>query len=63
MTDGIWTAGKKQSFDETDFTAQDVSFYAGTLNTSVPGVYKVMYQLRGEAEWLGSATLYVVVEG
>lgn len=64
LIDGIWTAGVKQSFSETDFTAQDISFYTGSLDLNTPGMYKVVYQLtREQTEWLGSATLYVIVEG
>ncbi len=64
LIDGIWTAGVKQSFSETDFTAQDISFYTGSLDLNTPGIYKVVYQLtREHTEWLGSATLYVIVEG
>ena len=60
---GIWTNGETTDFDETEFSADDVLISDGNLVLNTPGVYTVTYQLiRYGEDYLGSATMYVVVE-
>ena len=69
---GIWTAGNIRKFADLGFSSSDVSIRDSSVLYSVPGVYKVTYQLtRATANAtggtyrtdFGTATMIVVVEG
>lgn len=61
---GIWIGGTVKSFEEAETDISRISVISGSVNTAVPGIYRATYRLSGEnGGTLGSATLYVVVEG
>ena len=59
---GIWAGGNARGFDGTGFSEENVSILDDGLDLSVPGVYKVIYQLTEDYMDYGTAELIVVVE-
>lgn len=61
---GIRSGGDTQSFEETEFTPEDVTIQESNLDRNKPGTYTVTFQLSQNAKVpLGSTELYVIVEG
>ena len=66
---GIWTGNTVRTFSDTGYDPNtDVSIDSSSVNYNAPGVYPVQFQLShlkkdGVREYLGSNTLFVVVEG
>ncbi|MBR4549602.1 MAG: hypothetical protein IKO83_06760 [Oscillospiraceae bacterium] len=66
---GVWTGNTVRTFADTGYDPNtDVSIDSSSVNYNAPGVYPVPFQLSrlkndGVREYLGTNTLFVVVEG
>lgn len=69
LLNGVWSGGNTRSFESSDFDpAFDVSINDSAVDYNMQGIYRVTYQLSrllrdATREELGTAVLYVVVEG